>query len=80
VPAIETGDVRALRLAASGYRDLDVDTLISLRTHGVDGEFIRGIQAAASLIRRSTRVNMRMHGITPEYVTDLRRRGLAKRL
>ena len=68
-------------IAASGYRDLNADTLISLRTHGVDGEFIRGIGAAGfPHLSIDALVNLRMHGITPEYITELRRRGLVKRL
>jgi Zn-dependent protease with chaperone function len=63
-------------LAAAGYRDLSVDQLIKLKTHGVTPEYVRGMQAAGLQPSADELAKLRVHGVTPEYVRGIQATGL----
>jgi beta-lactamase regulating signal transducer with metallopeptidase domain len=63
-------------LAAAGYRDLSVDDLIRLKTHGVTPEFARQVQAAGLQPSAEELVKLRIHGVTPEFIAETKGAGL----
>ena len=63
-------------LHQSGY-NLDEDTLIAFRIHGVSQEFIGKIQGLGYQHPEAEQlIAMRIHGVTPEYIAALHSRGI----
>jgi beta-lactamase regulating signal transducer with metallopeptidase domain len=63
-------------IQAEGYRDLNVDQLIALKIHGVDGEYIRQIRAAGLRLTVDQLVAFRIHGVTADFIDGLKQVGL----
>lgn len=63
-------------MRAMGYSDLGEDTLFSMLTHDVNLVFVREVKKNG-LRDTSARelVRLRIHGITPEYIADIRSAG-----
>ena len=62
-------------LNSVGVVNVDVDTLIQLRVHGVSAEYIRGMRATGFNPDVEQLVAMRVQGVTPEYVKEIRSMG-----
>jgi hypothetical protein len=62
-------------IQSEGYRNLTVDQLISLKIHGVSGEYIRQMREAGFQLTADQMVSFRIHGITSEFVRQLQQAG-----
>jgi beta-lactamase regulating signal transducer with metallopeptidase domain len=63
-------------IQSAGYKDLDVDHLIAMKIHGVDGDFIRQMREAGYQPNADQLVAFRIHGVTGEFVRQMRDAGL----
>jgi beta-lactamase regulating signal transducer with metallopeptidase domain len=63
-------------IEAEGFRNIDVDHLIAMKIHGVDGAYIRGIRAAGLQPTVDELVAFRIHGVTPDFVSEMKALGL----
>jgi beta-lactamase regulating signal transducer with metallopeptidase domain len=60
----------------AGYTDLDVDHLVAMKIHGVDGEFIREMRDAGYQLDADHLVAFKIHGVSGEFVRQMRDAGL----
>jgi beta-lactamase regulating signal transducer with metallopeptidase domain len=65
--------VRALEQA--GYRNLRTDQIETAAIHGVRPDFLRRVQASGFRPTFNEAVEMRIHGVSPQFVADIRRAG-----
>ena len=64
-------------IEAEGYRGLSVDQLISLKTYGVTGEYIRQVNAAmGTKVTVDQLVSFRVYRVTPDFIKELKQAGL----
>jgi len=64
-------------IEAEGFRNLDVDKLIALKIHGVDGAYIRQIRAAGQQPTADQLIAFRIHGVTADFINGMKAAGLA---
>jgi beta-lactamase regulating signal transducer with metallopeptidase domain len=62
-------------MQAAGYKDLDVDRLISLKIHGVTGDYIRGMRGAGYNLNADDLIAFRIHGVSIEFMNGLKQVG-----
>jgi hypothetical protein len=60
----------------AGFRDLDVDKLIALKIHDVNGEYIRQMRARGLQPTADQLVALRIHDVTAEFIDGLKQAGL----
>jgi hypothetical protein len=60
----------------AGYTDLDVDHLVAMKIHGVDGDFIRQMRDAGYQLDADQLVAFKIHGVSGEFVQQMRDAGL----
>jgi beta-lactamase regulating signal transducer with metallopeptidase domain len=60
----------------AGYTDLDVDHLVAMKIHGVDGNFIRQMRDAGYQLDADQLVAFKIHGVSGEFVQQMRDAGL----
>ena len=63
-------------IQSEGYQGLNVDQLIALKVHGVNGEYIRQIRAAGLQLTADQLVAFRVHGVTADFINELKQVGL----
>jgi beta-lactamase regulating signal transducer with metallopeptidase domain len=63
-------------IEAAGLTNLSVDDLIRLKSHGVDGAFVRQMRAAGFDLSLDDLVRFRAHDITPEFIDEFKQLGL----
>ncbi len=64
-------------LVASGYGDMQVDDIISLKNHGVGADYIRGIKDCGwGKLSAQEIVDLHNHGVSPEYTREVKEAGL----
>jgi beta-lactamase regulating signal transducer with metallopeptidase domain len=63
-------------IQSAGYKDLDVDHLVAMKIHGVDGDFIRQMRDAGYQPDADQLVAFKIHGVSGEFVRQMRDAGL----
>jgi beta-lactamase regulating signal transducer with metallopeptidase domain len=64
-------------MAAAGYRNLTVDQLIDLRTHGVTPEFARSVQQAGYTdVKPEQLIKLRQRGVDARFMQGIKSNGL----
>lgn len=64
-------------MAAAGFRNLTVDQLIDLKTHGVTPEFARSVQQAGYTdVKPEQLIKLRDHGVNARFMKDMKSNGL----
>jgi len=64
------------QIEAAGYRNLDVEQLIRLKEHEIDGPYIQEIRAAGYDLPVDQLIRFREHEITAEFINSLKALGL----
>jgi beta-lactamase regulating signal transducer with metallopeptidase domain len=59
-------------MQVAGYKNLDVDELIAMKTQGVTPEYIKSIRELGLQPTADEIIGMKVQGITPEYIRDMR--------
>ncbi len=66
-------------LASVGYKNLSVNQLIQLKTHGVTAAYVKSLRAIGfNNLSVNQLAAMRIHGVTPAYVEAMRAAGFAE--
>jgi beta-lactamase regulating signal transducer with metallopeptidase domain len=63
-------------IQSAGYKDLDVDHLVAMKMHGVDGDFIRQMRDAGYQPDADQLIAFKIHGVSGEFVQLMRNAGL----
>jgi beta-lactamase regulating signal transducer with metallopeptidase domain len=63
-------------IQSAGYKDLDVDHLVAMKMHGVDGDFIRQMRDAGYQPDADQLIAFKIHGVSGEFVQQMRNAGL----
>jgi len=63
-------------IEAAGFRNLDIDELIRLKTHRIDADYIRQTRAAGYNLSPDDLVRFRSHGIDEEFIQEMKGVGL----
>jgi beta-lactamase regulating signal transducer with metallopeptidase domain len=64
-------------MAAAGYRNLTIDQLIDLRTHGVTPEFARSVQQAGYAdVKPDQLIKLRQHGVDARFMQGMKSNGM----
>jgi beta-lactamase regulating signal transducer with metallopeptidase domain len=64
-------------MQAAGFRNLTIDQLIDLKTHGVTPEFARGVQQAGYAdVKPEQLIKLRDHGVDARFMQGMKSNGL----
>jgi beta-lactamase regulating signal transducer with metallopeptidase domain len=64
-------------MAAAGYRNLTIDQLIDLKTHGVTPEFARSVQQAGYAdVKPDQLIKLREHGVDARFMQAMKANGM----
>jgi beta-lactamase regulating signal transducer with metallopeptidase domain len=64
-------------LSAAGYRDLPVETIIQMKDHGVDGNYIRQMaETGWGRLTPKQLIELRNNGVTGDYLRELKGAGI----
>ncbi len=62
-------------IEAAGFRNLSIEELIRLKSHGIDGEYTQNMRASGFNLSLNDIIRFRSHGIDDEYIKELQQAG-----